>query len=622
MAITLNQTRNAARAGASNNGKNYCRSTLITIHNDGKVDVDGGIVDLGYSNDHYATLLEFDRSKLNPINFDNYEQVLVFQYKKGTISETQTFQFSGNYFFVPSEITTILDGTSNVDFSIIYTLQEKERDNDYDNGSDDDDLVNENLGNVGNHKEIFISAPFQGVLKPSFLQHYSSAQWTDKGEINRISNVPGNFHKDAISYIWSGSFGNQILSFGQYRDSLITPLSFTNFPFAGGTFKGLYTVYFYFKNDKAYWYSINIEENSSDAFTIWVPREITNDGIGQWKVGIKYEYSEGEGDETVCIRRICSDSVIGTVETNFLAIDDLLEDKVQSNIESQLIDSELNVILDQEGQELTTIEATGQAVPLNYTRDQVDIAIGWVSLNGSDILTKLSDANYNRWMNYDDRIKEVEKKVIESNIDEWKQFETQVKQNTAALNLHYNSIQANRTDIQTLDTWKKQIGDWESQTQTLTELVGNHSTLLTALSSKTDQAESTITSISISVVNNVNSIKALQTTTTTLQTKINDAEKNISDTSKLVGNKDSLNETGYSNITQGLASLHNDVQGITTSQSLVKWTEPAGEGVSGKVQFIQLVKDETTYESLSKDGNYNNTLFLILEEDDEEGGES
>lgn len=61
MAITLNQTRNAARAGSSNNGKNYCRSTLVTIHNDGKVDVEGGTVDLGYHNDHYATLLEFDR---------------------------------------------------------------------------------------------------------------------------------------------------------------------------------------------------------------------------------------------------------------------------------------------------------------------------------------------------------------------------------------------------------------------------------------------------------------------------------------------------------------------------------------------------------------------------------
>ena len=625
MAITLNQTRNAARAGSSNNGKNYCRSTLVTIHNDGKVDVEGGTVDLGYHNDHYATLLEFDRWRLTGINFDNYEQILVFQYKKDNKFETQSFQFTGQYFFVPSEITTVLNGTSNVDFSIIYTLQEKQYEYDYDKEHEDEDLVDANLGNVSEHKEIFISATFRGILKPSFLSIYNTS-WDDKGEVDLITANPENFHKDAIAYTWAGAFGNQVLSFGQYRDSLITPLSFTNFPFAGGTFKGLYEVYFYFKSNssKAYKYSINIEEINSNPFTIWVPREITNDGLGQWNVGITYEYSEGEGDEKVCIRRICSDSVIGTVESNFLVLEDLSEDKVQSNIESQLIDSELNIILDQDNNELTTIEATGQAIPLNYTRDQVNTAIGWVSSNGANILSRLSDANYSLWMGYDGRILDVERKVEASNIDEWEKFATQVQQNTAHLNTQTTLIQNNKTDIQTINTWKKQIGDWETQTQTLTELVNSHSTLLTTLSNNINQAQSTITSISISVLANTTSIEGLQTTTTALQTKIKEAENKITTTSNLVGNKDNLNGTGYSSITQGLASLHDDVQGITTSQSLVKWTEPAGEGVSGKVQFIQLVKDEVTYESLSKDGNYNNTLFLILEEEDtdEEGGES
>ena len=402
MAITIKNTRNSSSTfsgrAAITAYDEFARTTTIAIKPSGEVSVD--TVDLGYSGDHHATCLVFDTTELR-IDAQYYEQVLIFV--DTNTNTTYSFELQGEAFLVPSIITSVLTPSEQTgrNYKIFYTLQEKERESGYEDLVDEDSTSD---GNVANRMEIFISKGFNGIVKPSFWSFFlqnetdnptdpdtSKTYWAPA--VSSVVTTMNALCKSLVSYSWvSGSFVTAQQSLGEYLDSLITPLEFTSFPIGveeQASLAGLYEVYFLFNAGggvlKRYKFSYNQPSNANSSFKIWVPREITNEGIGIWQIGIVYSQTTSG----VLTRRVVSNQIYGQVLGNELVFENLKEspDAVLTNLYSDLLDENGDVMLttDEGNPPIQTIEASGNSAQLSYSGTQVNSFLGWISTNQTNI---------------------------------------------------------------------------------------------------------------------------------------------------------------------------------------------------------------------------------------------
>ena len=459
MAITINNTNEGKSASvwgmrSSGVSSQFVRTSTVKIKQNGEVKLEDKFLDLGYSGDHNATCLVFDTSELG-VDLTRYEQVLIFLDVSQIPIVSQSFQFDTDIFLVPDAITAAnfaANNTGGKQYKIFYTLQEKEQET----GSPYGELVDEPndaaKGNVRNRTEIFISQGFSGFVKPSFWSYFlQDVETTWTTATTTVVSTLDSVHKTPVKYEWSKTaFPDEKLVLGEYLDSLITPLEFTYFPLGSSHYDivpGTYTVYFLFTSkDLTLRYKTTAQYSSvvEGHFKIWVPREVTNEAVGNWQIGIVYE-SYDTTDSTTVVRRAVSNILQGQVLSNELILEHLKEgDIVPSNIAANLLDADGSELLTEngEGDPIQTIEVTGNSAILSFSGAQVESLLGWVNTKRTPVeaCMLIVDSNKDKWNAYDSRIGTLENLNLTS-------IRTDIDIATATANTAKTESSSNKTKI-------------------------------------------------------------------------------------------------------------------------------------------------------------------------------
>ena len=261
-----------------------------------------GPINLGCQYDQYVTVLHFDLSRLlwRTSDLSNYifriaffdeasmAKKVYYQVKQGervafdVETNHLTFEFDGEDFFVPREITS-----NPVDYKMILIIQEKVKD--------------ETTGNIEPGVERFISDIWDGYVSPSFYRPNFPLDALE------MDNHEVALSKRAISMILAddGTLAVSDLSLGNMYDSFIKVFDFKK---VSAHVTSLSNTFMLFEQDGDVYASRFHADMDS-----WVPAEITAHP-GAWRVMVvAYEGDLADPDYFYC-----STPIEMTVEGNFL----------------------------------------------------------------------------------------------------------------------------------------------------------------------------------------------------------------------------------------------------------------------------------------------------------------
>ena len=310
----------------------------IKIKSNGTIDESN--IELGNQGDDGVTILHFDTINLTnkPESFkDRYQPMIICRNSMGV---SQTFDFDGEYFYVPNAITKNA-GT----YKLVYAIRENEN-----------DTIEEN---VEGNTEIFTSSIFTGIVKPT---NYSLISFDEPETLPSVKTT--SLIKPTIFVKLEGGIGassstllgyklDKYMSYLQLQggfsdynvDSYV--IYFTGLAVSEGGAIGQITQGYYFEKD-----------DNDGNYKCWVPPMVTaNPGI--WELMIIGYTTEGH--------EYVSDVFQMSVVDNELVNNDDLDADTFSDV--PLLDADTYTLQDADGKLLyvtrTVMDDTSYS--LNYT---------------------------------------------------------------------------------------------------------------------------------------------------------------------------------------------------------------------------------------------------------------
>ena len=251
----------------------------ITIQSNGTIDKSN--IELGNQGDDGVTILHFDTRDLTnkPESFkDRYQPVIICRNSMGI---SQTFDFDGEYFYVPNAITKNA-GT----YKLVYAIRENENDTTESGESTEE--------NVKGYTEIFTSSIFTGVVNET---NYSLISFDEPETLPSVKTT--SIVKPAIKIKLEGSIGNNSNNLLGYKlDKYMSYLQLQD-GFSNGYDTDSYVVYFTgtvtLENGiieqitQGYYFE---KDDNDGNYKCWVPPMVTaNPGI--WELMIIGYTTEG-----------------------------------------------------------------------------------------------------------------------------------------------------------------------------------------------------------------------------------------------------------------------------------------------------------------------------------------
>ena len=331
----------------------------ITIQSNGTIDASN--IELGNQGDDGVTILHFNTRYLTnkPESFkDRYQPVIICRNSMGV---SQTFDFDGEYFYVPNAITKNA-GT----YKLVYAIRENE--NDTTEGGEPTEE------NVEGYTEIFTSSIFTGVVYPT---NYGLISFDEPETLPTVTTIKtDSIIKPIISVYFEGKANRNLLGYkldkymsylqlqdgfkGDYKpDSYVVYFTGTAV-LEGGTI-GQITQGYYFEKDK-----------NDGNYKCWVPPIVTaNPGI--WELMIIGYTTEGH--------EYVSNVFEMSVVDNELVNNDDLDADTFSNV--PLLDADTYTLKDADEKLLyvtrTVMEDTSYS--LNYTGSQIQALLDKINNN-------------------------------------------------------------------------------------------------------------------------------------------------------------------------------------------------------------------------------------------------
>ena len=432
-------------------------------------------------------------------------------------------------------------------------------------------------------------------------------------------------HKPEIQLTWDGvklTPSTPVLGF--VGDRLITPIHLQNFPKANNGNNGLITVFFSNKN-----YKCKAEFEDVDYLRFWLPYEITSYALGDEEPTVIND--EKENSWYIALKIISGEAIAYTpfTEVKILASLEFGEEADVQKIYTTLYDANNAAILDSNGDIIEVPDIMGGTAQIrNYSAGEIEVAIGWVYTNQTQIETHLGDTNihttaeekatiYSSLTSLDDRLTTVEEAVssfdtnIQSQVEEHTEQITSLNQSVS--NLAATDAEINRELIQhegkitgfttelnsTLNRLIAAEKDIEDIEANLSNINSNFSTEIAKEALRREQDDSQLSS-------------TIESTKTALETKI----------STDIGSEKTAREQADNTLQQGITTNQTSITTLASKINQVESTIPTNtiqhdSGTNGFVAKIIFLTSEAEYQALVDANQIEaNTLYLIQEEEE------
>lgn len=326
------------------------------------IEEDGTIKDsnikLGNQGDDGVTILRFKLQKKLESFKNRYQPVIICRNSMGV---SQTFDFDGEYFYVPNAITKNA-GT----YKLVYAIRENENDT-----TESGEPTEEN---IEGHSEIFTSSIFTGIVDPT---NYGLISFDEPEILPTVTNIKiDSLIKPTISVYFEGKANRNLL--GYKLDKYMSYLQLQD-GFKGDYVAESYVVYFtgtavleggsIGQVTQGYYFE---KDNNDGNYKCWVPPMVTaNPGI--WELMIIGYTTEGH--------EYVSNVFKMSVVDNELVNNDDLDADTFSDV--PLLDADTYTLQDTNEKLLyvtrTVMEDTSYS--LNYTGSQVQALLDKINNN-------------------------------------------------------------------------------------------------------------------------------------------------------------------------------------------------------------------------------------------------